>query len=65
MGESRQDLLKWINGLLKLNYTKIEEMGTGAAYTQIFDSIYGKTTLPRSNVQPAVPRRRAPAQGQV
>lgn len=29
MGESRQELLTWVNDLLQLNYTKIEQMGTG------------------------------------
>ncbi|CAO3567658.1 unnamed protein product [Mortierella alpina] len=40
MAESRVELLAWINELLVLNYTKIEQMGTGAAYCQIIDSIY-------------------------
>lgn len=41
-GVSRTDLLQWLNDLLQINYTKIEQCGTGAAYCQIFDSIYGK-----------------------
>jgi microtubule-associated protein, RP/EB family len=41
MGESRTELLQWLNELLAINYTKIEQCGTGAAYCQIFDSIYG------------------------
>ncbi|KAI8865314.1 hypothetical protein GQ42DRAFT_129639 [Ramicandelaber brevisporus] len=40
MSESRQELLKWVNDLLQLNYTKIEQLGSGAAYAQIVDSIY-------------------------
>jgi RP/EB family microtubule-associated protein len=32
MGESRQELLNWVNDLLQLNYTKIEQMGTGIYY---------------------------------
>ncbi|RPA82022.1 hypothetical protein BJ508DRAFT_99699 [Ascobolus immersus RN42] len=40
MGESRQELLSWLNNLLKLNITKVEQCGTGAALCQIFDSIY-------------------------
>lgn len=40
MGESRSDLLLWLNELLQINYTKIEQCGTGAAYCQILDSIY-------------------------
>ncbi|KAF2210903.1 hypothetical protein CERZMDRAFT_113054 [Cercospora zeae-maydis SCOH1-5] len=40
MGESRQELLAWVNGLLQLNLTKVEQCGTGAAYCQIYDSIF-------------------------
>ncbi|SMN19981.1 similar to Saccharomyces cerevisiae YER016W BIM1 Microtubule-binding protein [Maudiozyma saulgeensis] len=40
IGESRTELLNWLNDLLKLNYKKIEECGTGAAYCQIMDSVY-------------------------
>jgi len=38
---SRTDLLAWLNELLQLNYTKVEQCGTGGAYCQILDSIYG------------------------
>ncbi|KAH8547876.1 calponin homology domain-containing protein [Umbelopsis sp. PMI_123] len=41
MGESRTELLAWLNDLLQLNYTKIEQAGSGAAYCQIMDSIFG------------------------
>ncbi|CCE62309.1 hypothetical protein TPHA_0C01530 [Tetrapisispora phaffii CBS 4417] len=47
IGESRTDLLNWLNELLQLNYRKIEECGTGAAYCQIFDSIYGDVPMHR------------------
>ncbi|KAI8049679.1 calponin homology domain-containing protein [Syncephalis plumigaleata] len=47
MGESRNELLAWINELLQLNYTKIEQLGTGAAYCQILDSIYGNIQMPK------------------
>ncbi|KAH9952935.1 microtubule binding protein [Russula dissimulans] len=40
MGESRSELLAWLNELLQVNYTKIEQCGTGAAYCQVLDSIY-------------------------
>ncbi|KAF9168487.1 hypothetical protein DFQ27_006361 [Actinomortierella ambigua] len=49
MAESRQELLAWVNDLLRLNYTKVEQLGTGAAYVQILDSIYGD--LPMSRVK--------------
>ncbi|CEG63924.1 Putative Protein BIM1 [Rhizopus microsporus] len=41
MGESRTELLAWVNDLLQVNYTKVEQAGTGAAYCQIMDSIFG------------------------
>lgn len=41
MGESRTELIAWLNDLLGLGYTKVEQCGTGAAYAQIVDSIYG------------------------
>ena len=47
---SRGELLQWLNNLLKLNYTKIEQMGTGAAYCQILDIIYpNKVPLSKVN----------------
>ena len=42
MGESRTELLGWLNDLLQLSYTKVEQCGTGAAYCQVIDSIYGE-----------------------
>ncbi|OJJ85504.1 microtubule-binding protein BIM1 [Aspergillus glaucus CBS 516.65] len=47
MGESRQELLGWINSLLQLNITKIEQCGTGAALCQIFDSIFMDVPMSR------------------
>ena len=32
MGESRTELLAWINDLCHLNYTKIEQAGTGRRF---------------------------------
>ncbi|ORY06342.1 hypothetical protein K493DRAFT_327990 [Basidiobolus meristosporus CBS 931.73] len=45
MGESRIELLAWVNELLQLSFTKIEQLGTGAAYCQIIDSIYGDVQM--------------------
>ena len=45
MGESRSELVAWVNELLQINYTKIEQCGTGAAYCQIMDSIYGSSRV--------------------
>lgn len=49
MGESRQELLHWLNSLLQLNVTKVEQCGTGAAFCQIFDSVY--LDVPMSRVK--------------
>lgn len=45
VGESRTELLQWLNDLLQINYSKIEQCGTGGAYCQILDSIYGASSL--------------------
>lgn len=42
---SRTELISWINELLNLNYTKVEQCGSGAVYCHIIDSIYGKLTF--------------------
>src|SRR5690349_19581554 len=47
MGESRMELLAWLNDLLQTSVTKIESLGTGAIYCQIMDSIYGDVPLAR------------------
>jgi len=47
MGESRQELLAWLNNLLQLNITKVEQCGTGAALCQVFDSIYMDVPMAR------------------
>ncbi|KXN64920.1 microtubule-associated protein RP/EB family member 1 [Conidiobolus coronatus NRRL 28638] len=52
MAESRADLLNWVNTLLELDIMKIEECGTGAAYLQILDSIYGDVPLQKVKFYP-------------
>ncbi|KAJ3025864.1 UNVERIFIED_CONTAM: hypothetical protein HDU68_006566 [Siphonaria sp. JEL0065] len=47
MTESKTELLGWLNDLLQLNYTRIEQCGTGAAFCQIADSIYGNVPITR------------------
>ncbi|MCJ1284312.1 hypothetical protein MMC26_003643 [Xylographa opegraphella] len=47
MGESRGELLAWINDLLQLNVTKVEQCGTGAALCQIYDSIFQDVPMGR------------------
>ncbi|KAI5297630.1 hypothetical protein KEM56_004661, partial [Ascosphaera pollenicola] len=49
MGESRQELVAWLNNLLQLNLTKVEQCGTGAPLCQIMDSIY--LDVPMSRVK--------------
>ncbi|KAJ7447487.1 calponin homology domain-containing protein [Mycena latifolia] len=39
-GASRTELLAWLNELLQINYTKVEQCGAGGAYLQVLDSIY-------------------------
>eukprot|EP01017_Pseudomicrothorax_dubius_P022316 TRINITY_DN2410_c0_g1_i2.p1 TRINITY_DN2410_c0_g1~~TRINITY_DN2410_c0_g1_i2.p1 ORF type:complete len:302 (-),score=62.82 TRINITY_DN2410_c0_g1_i2:157-1062(-) len=47
---SRGELLNWVNDLLKLNLTRIEQLGTGAVHCQILDMIYpGKIPLHKVN----------------
>lgn len=41
VGESRTELLLWLNSTLDLDYAKVEQCGTGAAYCQLMDNIYG------------------------
>jgi len=36
----RSELLGWLNDLLQLNYTKVEQCANGAAYCQVMDSMY-------------------------
>ncbi|KAI8641110.1 calponin homology domain-containing protein [Parasitella parasitica] len=45
MGESRTELLAWLNSFLDLNYTKVEQAGTGAAYCQIMDSVFNDVSM--------------------
>lgn len=40
MGESRGELLLWLNETLNFPCKKIEECGTGVVYFFILDSIY-------------------------
>ncbi|KAI9332136.1 calponin homology domain-containing protein [Zopfochytrium polystomum] len=45
MSESRTELLAWVNSLCQLNYTKIEQCGSGIAQCIIMDSIYRDVPL--------------------
>mmetsp|Transcript_17367 Transcript_17367/g.32961 ORF Transcript_17367/g.32961 Transcript_17367/m.32961 type:complete len:266 (-) Transcript_17367:161-958(-) len=50
MGEAyfvgKRQLLEWVNDFLGLNYTKVEQMASGAAHCQILDAIFpGKVPL--------------------
>ncbi|GAA5919832.1 hypothetical protein JCM6882_005611 [Rhodosporidiobolus microsporus] len=46
-GESRTELVQWLNQLLDLNYTKVEQCGSGAAYCQVVDTIFGDVPMAR------------------
>ncbi|KAJ9092179.1 hypothetical protein QFC20_007452 [Naganishia adeliensis] len=47
MGESRTELLRWINSVTQAGISKIEECGTGAIYCQLIDSIFGDLPMTR------------------
>lgn len=51
MTASRTDLLAWLNDLLQINYTKVEQCGSGAAYCQVIDSIFGKSASQSSLIE--------------
>jgi RP/EB family microtubule-associated protein len=40
-------LVAWLNNLLQLNITKVEQCGTGAALCQVFDSIFYDVPMAR------------------
>lgn len=42
---SRHDLLAWVNQSLQLNYTKIEQLCSGAAYCQFMDMLFPGSLL--------------------
>ena len=42
---SRVELLQWIRDLTRHDISKVEELGKGYAYCQVFDSIYGDCPL--------------------
>lgn len=43
---SRQELLQWLNDLLHLSLTRVEDIATGAVICQVFDSMYpGKVPM--------------------
>jgi RP/EB family microtubule-associated protein len=47
---SKGELLDWLNDLLGIHYTKVEETSNGAAFCQVFDVIYpGKVKLHKVN----------------
>ncbi|GJN92054.1 hypothetical protein Rhopal_005082-T1 [Rhodotorula paludigena] len=50
-GESRTELLQWINQLLDVGYSKVEQCGSGAVYCQIVDSIFGDVPMAKVKMQ--------------
>ncbi|KAK6465513.1 calponin homology domain-containing protein [Scheffersomyces coipomensis] len=51
VSESRSELLQWLNHTLDLNYTKVEQCGTGAAFCQLLDSIVGGIPISKVKFQ--------------
>ena len=48
---SRQELIKWINQTLELQLQHIEDLGTGAIYTQLMDAAFGdKITIQMNKI---------------
>lgn len=47
---SRHEMLGWVNDSLMMNYTKIEELCTGAAYCQFMDMMF-PSTIPLKKVK--------------
>lgn len=46
----KTDLLNWVNATLSLEVAKIEQLGTGAVYCNIIDSMFpGKVAMQRVN----------------
>jgi RP/EB family microtubule-associated protein len=45
MSESRSELIGWINDLLQIGATKVEQVGMGAIPCQVLDSIWGDVAL--------------------
>jgi hypothetical protein len=46
MGESRTELLAWVNDLLQINYTKVEQAGTGKAIQVKYSELFILTVTP-------------------
>jgi len=46
----KNELLTWLNELLQLNYTKVEQCANGAAYCQIMDASSQHGILKKSHV---------------
>lgn len=47
VGELRLEVLQWLNATLNLEYKKVEECGTGAAFCQLMDCIFGNVPMAR------------------
>jgi len=42
---SRHDMLTWVNSCLDANFTKIEELCSGAAYCQFMDMLFENSII--------------------
>ncbi len=36
----RKELLEWINGFLEIEYTKVEQVASAAAFCQLMDALH-------------------------
>ncbi len=36
----RKELLDWLNGILEIEYTKVEQVASAAAFCQLMDAMY-------------------------
>lgn len=46
---SRSDLIHWVNGLLQISITKVEECASGAIYCQLLDACSGQVAMKKVN----------------
>lgn len=44
----RKELLEWINGFLEIEYTKVEQVASAAAFCQLMDALH--PGLPEHNL---------------
>lgn len=48
---SRTDLIDWVNSMLGLTYSKVENLCTGAAYCQFMEMLFGAGVVPLKKIK--------------